>query len=130
VVLNAFALYAADDILDGVALTGVVPAVVGGLVLGVVNAIIRPVLIILTRAFTFVMRAKTVVRVRRARGEARVGRRDVLACRELTSHGCVRMRRIEVVVAAKTGDNRQDRHLDVGSGFCCSSLVTTTAVAW
>ena len=54
VVLNAFALYVADYLLDGVALTGVVPALVGGLVLGVVNAIIRPVLIVLTFPFTLV----------------------------------------------------------------------------
>jgi putative membrane protein len=52
VLLNAFGLYIADYILDGIALTGVVPALVGGLVLGVVNAIIRPVLIVLTLPFT------------------------------------------------------------------------------
>ena len=52
VLLNAFALYVADYFLDGVALTGVVPALIGGLVLGVVNAIIRPALIVLTLPFT------------------------------------------------------------------------------
>ena len=52
VLLNAFALYVADYFLDGIALAGVIPAVVGGLVLGIVNAIIRPVLIVLTLPFT------------------------------------------------------------------------------
>ena len=52
VLLNAFALYVADYLLDGIALTGLVPALVGGLVLGVINAIIRPVLIVLTFPFT------------------------------------------------------------------------------
>ena len=52
VVLNAFALYVADYVLDGIELAGVVSALVGGLVLGIVNAIIRPVLIVLTLPFT------------------------------------------------------------------------------
>jgi putative membrane protein len=52
VFLNALALYVADYLLDGIVLTGWVPALVGGLVLGVINAIIRPVFIVLTLPFT------------------------------------------------------------------------------
>ena len=52
VLLNAFALYVADYFLAGIALAGVVSALVGGLVLGIVNAIIRPVLIVLTFPIT------------------------------------------------------------------------------
>jgi putative membrane protein len=54
VLLNAFALYVADYLLDGIALTGMQAALVGGLVLGVINAIIRPVLIVLTFPFTLI----------------------------------------------------------------------------
>jgi len=52
VLLNAFGLYVADYLLDGIVLTGLAPALVGGLVLGVINAIIRPVFIVLTLPFT------------------------------------------------------------------------------
>ena len=52
VLLNGFALYVADYFLNGITLAGLVPALIGGLVLGVVNAIIRPVLIVLTLPFT------------------------------------------------------------------------------
>ena len=52
ILLNALALYVADYLLDGIVLTGWVPALVGGLVLGVINAIIRPVFIVLTLPFT------------------------------------------------------------------------------
>jgi putative membrane protein len=52
VFLNALALYVADYLLDGIVLTGWVPALVGGVVLGVINAIIRPVFIVLTLPFT------------------------------------------------------------------------------
>lgn len=52
VLLNVVALYVADYLLAGIALTGVVPALVGGLVLGVVNAIVRPILIVLTFPLT------------------------------------------------------------------------------
>ena len=52
VLLNVVALYVADYLLAGIALTGVVPALIGGLVLGVVNAIVRPILIVLTFPLT------------------------------------------------------------------------------
>jgi putative membrane protein len=52
VFLNALALYVADYLLDGIVLSGWVPALAGGLVLGVINAIIRPVFIVLTLPFT------------------------------------------------------------------------------
>ena len=52
VVLNAFALYVADYLLDGIALAGLGSALIAGLVLGVVNAIVRPVLLLLTLPFT------------------------------------------------------------------------------
>jgi putative membrane protein len=54
VLLNALALYIADYFLDGIVLSGVLPAFVGGLVLGVINAIIRPVLIVLTFPVTLI----------------------------------------------------------------------------
>jgi putative membrane protein len=52
VLLNALALYVADYLLAGIALHGLGSALVGGLVLGLVNAIIRPILIVLTFPFT------------------------------------------------------------------------------
>ena len=39
-------------------------------------------------------------------------RRDILACRQLTSHGCVRIRRIAVVIVANTGASPSRRGLD------------------
>jgi putative membrane protein len=54
VLLNAIALYVADYFLDGIALAGIGSTLVAGLVLGVVNAIIRPVLLVLTFPFTLV----------------------------------------------------------------------------
>lgn len=54
VLLNVAALYVADYVLDGVTLTGVLPAFVGAVVLGMVNAIIRPILIVLTFPLTLV----------------------------------------------------------------------------
>jgi putative membrane protein len=52
VLLNAFALYVADYFLDGIRLTGVGSTLIAGLVLGIVNAVIRPVLLLLTLPFT------------------------------------------------------------------------------
>lgn len=52
IVLNAFAIYVAAYLLDGITLSSVPAALIAGLVLGIVNAIIRPVLVILTFPFT------------------------------------------------------------------------------
>jgi putative membrane protein len=54
VLLNAFALYVADYLLDGIRLTGVGSTLIAGLVLGIVNAVIRPVLLLLTLPFTLI----------------------------------------------------------------------------
>jgi len=52
IVLNALAIYVAAYLLDGITLSSVQAALIAGLVLGIVNAIIRPVLIVLTLPFT------------------------------------------------------------------------------
>jgi putative membrane protein len=54
VVVNALAIMLAASIVPGIAVDGLVPALVGGLLLGLVNAIVRPVLIILTLPITLV----------------------------------------------------------------------------
>jgi putative membrane protein len=54
VVVNALAIMLAASILPGIGVDGVVPALVGGLLLGLVNAVVRPVLIILTLPITLV----------------------------------------------------------------------------
>ncbi|HEY7058602.1 MAG TPA: phage holin family protein [Vicinamibacterales bacterium] len=54
VLLNALALVVAAWLLPGVQLTGFGAALIAGIVLGFVNAIIRPVLVILTLPFTLV----------------------------------------------------------------------------
>jgi putative membrane protein len=54
IVLNAFAIYVAAYLLEGITLSSVPAALIAGLVLGVVNTIIRPVLIVLTLPFTIV----------------------------------------------------------------------------
>ena len=65
VIVNAIALIVVAYFLPGVAVTGFVGALVAALVLGVVNAILRPILIILTLPiqivtlglFTFIINA-------------------------------------------------------------------------
>ena len=52
VVINAVAIYLAAAIVPGIVITGSLAAVGAGLVLGVVNAIVRPVLIVLTLPVT------------------------------------------------------------------------------
>lgn len=52
VLLNAVAVLLAARIVPGIYVTGASAALVAGLVLGVINAVIRPVLIILTLPFT------------------------------------------------------------------------------
>jgi len=54
VVVNALAIMLAASIVPGIQVDGLVPALVGGLLLGLVNAIVRPVLIILTLPITLI----------------------------------------------------------------------------
>jgi putative membrane protein len=63
--LNAFALWVVSEVVPGIHAEGVVPTLVAALVLGIFNAILRPVLLILTLPlnlltlglFTFVINA-------------------------------------------------------------------------
>jgi putative membrane protein len=52
VVINAVAIYLAAAIVPGIVITGFLAAGGAGLVLGVVNAIVRPVLLVLTLPVT------------------------------------------------------------------------------
>jgi putative membrane protein len=52
--LNAVAIVVTAYLIPGVVLTGIVPALIAGVILGFVNAIVRPVLILLTLPFTLV----------------------------------------------------------------------------
>lgn len=52
--INAVALLAADWLLDGIHISGPVSALVAALVLGLVNTIIRPILIMVTFPLTVV----------------------------------------------------------------------------
>ena len=54
VLLNAVGLYVADYFIEGIALTGPGAILISGLVLGIVNAIIRPILIVVTFPFTLI----------------------------------------------------------------------------
>ncbi|HYS91950.1 MAG TPA: phage holin family protein [Candidatus Acidoferrales bacterium] len=54
VVVNALAIMLAASIVPGISVEGLVPALVGGLLLGLVNAVVRPVLIILTLPITLI----------------------------------------------------------------------------
>lgn len=51
-VLNAVAIGAAAWLVPGVQLAGLVPAVIAGVLLGFVNALVKPILILLTLPFT------------------------------------------------------------------------------
>ena len=51
-VLNAVAIGAAAWLVPGVQLAGPVPAVIAGVLLGFVNALVKPILILLTLPFT------------------------------------------------------------------------------
>ena len=51
-VLNAFAIVIAAWFVPGVHVTGPGPALIAGVLLGLVNALVRPVLLILTLPFT------------------------------------------------------------------------------
>ena len=52
--INALAIYCTAAIVPGIELSGAMAAVGAGLVLGIVNAVVRPILIILTLPFTVV----------------------------------------------------------------------------
>lgn len=52
VLLNALAIGVAAWLVPGVQLTGPVPAVIAGVLLGFVNALVKPILILLTLPFT------------------------------------------------------------------------------
>jgi putative membrane protein len=52
-ILNSLALIIADALVSGFAIRGVFSAMLAALVLGVVNTLIRPVLIVLTLPITF-----------------------------------------------------------------------------
>ena len=54
VLLNGLAIVAAAFVVPGISLAGPVPALIAGLVLGLVNALVRPVLVILTLPFTLI----------------------------------------------------------------------------
>jgi putative membrane protein len=54
VLLNALAIGVAAWLVPGVQLTGPGPAIVAGILLGLVNALVRPILILLTLPFTLV----------------------------------------------------------------------------
>jgi putative membrane protein len=52
VLINALAIYFAAAIVPGIELSGVMAALGSGLVLGLVNAVVRPILIVMTLPFT------------------------------------------------------------------------------
>ena len=52
VLFNALAIYFAAAIVPGIELSGVMAALGSGLVLGLVNAVVRPILILMTLPFT------------------------------------------------------------------------------
>src|SRR6266478_2052424 len=54
VLVNILAIVLAASVVPGIRLDGVLPAVAAGLLLGVVNAVVRPVLLILTLPITLV----------------------------------------------------------------------------
>jgi putative membrane protein len=54
VLLNGVAIVAAAWLVPGVQLTGPVAALAAGIILGVVNALVRPILLLLTLPFTLV----------------------------------------------------------------------------
>jgi putative membrane protein len=54
VLLNGLAIVVAAQLVPGVRLSGPVAALAAGLLLGIVNALVRPVLLVLTLPFTLV----------------------------------------------------------------------------
>jgi len=53
-VVNAAALWVAAQLVPGIVVTGLVPLLLAALVLGLINAIVRPVLLVLTFPLTLV----------------------------------------------------------------------------
>jgi putative membrane protein len=54
VLVNILALALAASVVPGIRLDGVLPAVAAGVLLGIVNAVVRPVLLILTLPITLI----------------------------------------------------------------------------
>lgn len=52
VLVNAAAIYAAAALVPGIALSGLGAALIAGLVLGLINAVVRPILVLLTLPVT------------------------------------------------------------------------------
>jgi putative membrane protein len=53
ILINALAIIFVASVLPGIEVTGLVPAIAAGLVLGLINALIRPILLFLTLPLTF-----------------------------------------------------------------------------
>ena len=53
-IVNAAALWVAAELVPGIVVTGLVPLLLAALVLGLINAIVRPVLLVLTFPLTLV----------------------------------------------------------------------------
>jgi putative membrane protein len=54
ILLNALAIYVAAYLLDGIVLSGTAAALIAGLVLGIVNTFVKPLLFLLTLPITIV----------------------------------------------------------------------------
>ena len=54
VLVNALAIYLVANLVPGIEVHGVMSVLLAGLVLGVINAVVRPILLILTFPFTLV----------------------------------------------------------------------------
>ncbi|MFH1016898.1 MAG: phage holin family protein [Pseudomonadota bacterium] len=52
VLVNALAIILVASVVPGIEVTGLVPAIAAGLILGLINGFIRPILILLTLPFT------------------------------------------------------------------------------
>lgn len=52
VLINAFAIYLVANVVPGITVAGIGAALVAGLVLGLVNAVVRPILVVLTLPIT------------------------------------------------------------------------------
>ncbi|HEY7516819.1 MAG TPA: phage holin family protein [Methylomirabilota bacterium] len=53
-VVNAAALWVAAQLVSGIAVSGVTPLLLAALVLGLINAVVRPILVILTLPLTLI----------------------------------------------------------------------------
>jgi putative membrane protein len=54
ILLNALAIYVAAYLLDGIVLNGLAAALIAGLALGIVNTLVKPLLILLTLPLTII----------------------------------------------------------------------------